>query len=46
MGVIFSYQKPKMKMVKTRIIGETLNLLTLLVVVSKCLAERIVKKYQ
>lgn len=39
MGTIFAYTKNKKARVK--VIGKTLSLLTLLVSISKCLAERI-----
>lgn len=39
MGILFAYSKNKKAKVKT--IGKTLGLLTLLVAISKCLAERI-----
>lgn len=39
MGIIFAYKKNKIAKVKA--VGKTLNLLTLLVAISKCLSERI-----
>lgn len=42
MGVIVSYSKKKKANVK--VAGKTLNLLLLLVSISKCLAERIAKE--
>lgn len=39
MGIVFAYTKNQKAKVKA--VGKTLNLLTLLVSVSKCLAERI-----
>lgn len=39
MGIIYAFTKNKKAKVKA--VGKTLNLLTLLVAISKCLAERI-----
>lgn len=39
MGIIYAYTKNKKA--KVKVAGETLSLLTLLVAISKCLAERI-----
>ena len=40
--IVFAYSKDKKA--KVRAIGKTLNLLTLLIAISKCLAERISKE--
>lgn len=42
MGIIFAYSRNKKAKIKA--IGGTLNLLTLLVAISKCLSERISKE--
>lgn len=42
MEIVFAYSKDKKA--KVRAIGKTLNLLTLLIAISKCLAERISKE--
>ena len=42
MGIVLAYSKNKKAKVKA--VGKTLNLMTLLVAVSKCLSERISKE--
>ena len=42
MGIVIAYSKKKKANVK--VVGKTLNLLVLLVSISECLAERIVKE--